>query len=103
MKYVTRIERFEIGDYPMVCVRSGRPATKMVPVQAHRISLWPWLFSGFDFILAKLAGDTNHPWGLLPFADGEVHSVTATYERGIGVILKGVHPDFVAATRRKQR
>lgn len=39
--YVTRIERFQRGDFPMVCVRSGLPATKMVPVQARRTTVWP--------------------------------------------------------------
>ena len=103
VKYVTRYERFVLGDFPMVCARSGRPATKLVPVQAWRSSLWPWLFfPGLSFLVAKLVGDSGHPWGLLPFAEGEVLGVTATYERGIGVILRGVHPEFVVATREAQ-
>ncbi len=75
----------------------------MVPVQAYRSSLWPWLFfPGASFFIAKWVGDSDHPWGLLPFAEGEVKGVTATYERPIGVILRGVHPSFVAATRASQ-
>jgi len=103
MKYVTRFDRFIIGDFPMVCVLSGRPATKLVPVQAYRSSLWPWLFfPGLDFLVAKWVGDSDHPWGLLPFAEGEVRSTKVVYERRIGVILHGVHPGFVAATRANQ-
>lgn len=104
VRYVTRFERFRLGDFPMVCVRSGLPATKMVPVQAYRSSTWPWLFfpSVMLFLVAKWVGDRDHPWGLLPFADGHVGGVTATYEKRIGVILRGAHPDFVAATREAQ-
>ena len=103
VKYVTRLERFEAGDFPMVCARSGKAATKMVPVQAYRSTVWPFLFfPGFSFILAKIIGDSNHPWGKIPFAEGEVGGVAATYERPIGVMLKGVHPDFVAAVKESQ-
>ena len=100
MKYVTRLDRFTAGDFPMVCVRSGQAATKMVPVQAYRSTIWPWFFfPGMAFLLAKLIGDRDHPWGRLPFAEGQVEGVTATYEKQIGVILKGVHPAFVEATK----
>lgn len=103
MKYVTRLDRFEAGDFPMVCVRSGAPATKLVPVQAYRDSRWPWLFFGsLSFIFAKWIGDRDHPWGLLPFAEGEARGVTATHDRGVGVILRGVHPRFVEETRSAQ-
>ncbi len=103
MKYVTRYERFVLGDFPMVCARSGLPATKLVPVQARRASMWPWLFfPGFAFLAASWVGDSDHPWGLLPFAEGQVRGVTATYEKRIGVILRGVHPDFVRATKLAQ-
>ncbi len=34
VEYVTRYERFILGDFPMVCARSGLPATKLVPVEA---------------------------------------------------------------------
>jgi len=100
---VTRHERFILGDFPMVCARSGLAATKLVPVQARRASLWPWLFfPGLAFLAASWVADGGHPWGLLPFAEGHVRGVSATYERGIGVILKGVHPEFVLATRHAQ-
>lgn len=103
VKYVTRFDRFVLGDYPMVCVRSGREATKWVPVQAYRSSVWPWLFfPGLGFVVAKWMADGDHPWGLLPFAEGQVGGVRATYEKRVGVILRGVHPDFVAATRAAQ-
>ena len=103
MRYVTRLDRFTVGDFPMVCVRSGRPATKMVPVEAYRSTVWPWFFfPGLLFVIAKLAGDSDHPWGQLPFAEGEVKDITATYEKQIGVILTGVHPAFIEATRADQ-
>lgn len=103
MKYVTRYERFIVGDFPMVCVRSGRKATKLVPVQAYRSTLWPWLlFPGLGFPVAKWIADSDYQWGLLPFAEGEVRDVTAVYERSIGVILRGVHPGFVTATKSAQ-
>lgn len=105
VKYVTRIERFQQGDYPMVCVRSGLPATKLVPVQARRSTLWPWFLLPISFIwfvVAKWAADSDHPWGKLPFAEGHVNGITATYEPSIGVIIKGAHPDFVEATRAAQ-
>ena len=105
VKYVTRIERFVQGDYPMVCVRSGLPATKMVPVQARRSTVWPWFLlplSIFWFVVAKWAADSDHPWGKLPFAEGHVDGITATYEKSIGVIIDGAHPAFVEATRKSQ-
>ncbi len=105
MKYVTRIERFKLGDYPMVCVRSGLPATKLVPVQARRTTVWPYLLlpiSAIGFFFAKWSADSDHPWGRLPFAKGQVRGITATYEKSIGVIIDGVHPDFIEATRLAQ-
>lgn len=102
-KYVTHIERFVAGDFPMVCARSGQPATKMVPVEAARSSVWPWLFfPGLGFLIARWVGDSDRPWGRLPFAEGQVRDVTATYDKQVGVILRGVHPEFVAATRAAQ-
>ena len=104
MKYVTRFDRFTAGDFPMVCVRSGRPATKMVPVQAYRTSTWPWFFvlNPLLFLVAKWVGDSDHPWGLLPFAEGHVRGITATYDKRMGVVLRGVHKDFVTAAKRAQ-
>ena len=106
MRYVTRIERFQLGRYPMVCVRSGLPATKLVPVQARRTTVWPWMllpFSVIWFAIVKWVADSDHPWGQLPFAEGHVEGITATYEKSIGVIIDGVHPEFVEAARRSQR
>ena len=89
----------------MVCVRSGLPATKLVPVQARRTTVWPWFLLPISvvwFVIAKWSADTDHPWGRLPFAEGHVEGISATYEKSIGVIIEGAHPDFVAATRRAQ-
>ncbi len=105
MRYVTRIERFQHGQYPMICARSGLPATKMVPVQARRTTVWPWMllpFSVIWFAVVKWIADSDHPWGKLPFAEGHVEGITATYEKSIGVIIDGVHPKFVEATRQSQ-
>ncbi len=103
MKYVTRLDRFVVGDFPMVCAHSGKPATKMVPVQAYRTSTWPWLFfPDFLFFVTKWVAESDHPWGKLPFADGEVKGVKAVYDKPIGVILNDVHPDFVAAVKKSQ-
>lgn len=105
MKYVTRLDRFQLGDYPMVCVRSGLPATKLVAVQARRTAVWPWLFlpvSTISWFLLKSLTDSRHPWGKLPFAEGRVRDITATYEKRIGVIVEGAHPDFIDATRIQQ-
>lgn len=104
MKYVTRYERFMVGDFPMVCVRSGLPATKMVPVEARRTPGWPWFFFGdlLQLVTALWVADSDRPWGRLPFAEGHVGGISASYDKRIGVILNGVHPDFVAATRQAQ-
>ena len=102
---MTTIERFQLGDYPMVCVRSGLPATKMVPVRARRTTVWPWFLlpaSLIGFVVAKWSADSDHPWGKLPFAEGHVNGVEATYDKSIGVIIDGAHSDFVEATRRSQ-
>lgn len=85
---------------------TGLPATKLVPVQARRTTVWPWIvlpFSVIWFAIVKWVADSDHPWGQLPFAEGHVEGVTATYEKSIGVIINGVHPEFVEATRRSQR
>jgi len=105
VKYVTWLDRFQLGDFPMVCVRSGLPATKVVAVQARRTAVWPWLFfpiSTISWFLLKSVTDSRHPWGKLPFAEGQVKDITATYEKRIGVIIKGAHPDFIKATQQHQ-
>ncbi|MEZ5408226.1 MAG: hypothetical protein R2761_09385 [Acidimicrobiales bacterium] len=87
------------GGIATLQLRSGFP----IDLLLRRASLWPWLFfPGLAFLAASWVGDSDHPWGLLPFAEGQVRGVTATYERGIGVILRGVHPDFVRATKLAQ-
>ena len=106
MKYVTRLDRFTVSDFPLVCVHSGRPAAKMIPVRARPSPLWPWVFlftlPALTFLLLFWIGGRNGHWGMLPHAEGEVGSVKVVYEKRIGVILRGVHPDFVAATRTRQ-
>jgi len=102
----TWIERFERGDYPMICARSGLAADKTVPVEAARRAVWPWWF----FPLNKLAWllmwrsvDKERLWGRLPFATGHVDGIEATWDKREGVvILRGVHPEFVEACRNSQ-
>ena len=89
----------------MVCVSSGLPATRLVAVQARRNSVWPWFFIPLGiihFLVAKWVGDSDHPWGKLPFAEGHVGGIEATYEKAIGVIINGVHPNFIEACRAAQ-
>lgn len=57
-----------------------------------------WIIFSSFFLYAALS--TPLPQG--EPAEGHVRGVTATYERGIGVILRGVHPEFVVATREAQ-
>ncbi len=103
VKYVTRLERFVAGDFPMVCARSGKPATVMVPVQAHRGPIWPpWRFYGLFRDIPEWDNDSPELWGQMPFADTEVGDIQAVYEESSGVILRGVHPDFVAAVKESQ-
>ncbi len=103
MRYVTRLKRFERGDYPMICVRTGLPADRLVKVRARRIAKWPSFFLGSGFIpflstLASVDGD-GPVWGLLPVSDDRETTVNITFDAKIGVILRGVHPDFVTATK----
>ncbi len=106
MQYVTSLERFQRGDFPDVCVRSGLPSTKIVLVEAAVSSpTWPWLFlpiSLFWFVVAKWTSEEDNLWGQLPFAEGHVDGVTATYDKKVGVIVEGVHPSFVKATEQQQ-
>lgn len=92
MEYVTNLERFEAGDFPMVCVRTGQPAATMAPIQAYDTS-FGW------FVLPEL---TKWVWGRLPFAEGVEQQIGAEYSKSVGVTLKNVHPDFVAAVREAQ-
>lgn len=101
----TWIERFEAGDYPMICARSGHPADKLVPVEAARRRGWPWVFSptGPLFWCARWVAGKARLWGQLPFAEGHVGGVTATWDKAENVVmLRGLHPSFVAACRQQQ-
>jgi hypothetical protein len=105
-RMATWIERFQLGDYPMVCARSGRPADRFVPVEAARRSAWPWFFGPFGLLFWVLhwSYDKERLWGRLPFATGEVGGISATWDKSERVVvLKGVHPDFVAACKEHQR
>src|SRR3954451_5484011 len=99
----TWIERFQQGDYPMVCARSGVPADKLVPVEAARTAVWPWWFfpmSVITWLLMSWTVDRERLWGQLPFATGHVEGVEATWDKQEGiVVLRGVHPAFIEACR----
>ncbi len=106
VKYVTRLERFESGDFPMVCVKSGRPATNLVPVEALKTSSRPWFLlpiSLVAFLVSRVFKDRNRPWGLLPFADGEETDIVATYDPTVGVVVRDVHQGFIDAVKESQR
>jgi hypothetical protein len=102
----TWIERFERGDYPMVCARSGLPADKLVPVEAARRASWPWWFlpiNAIAWLLMWRSVDKDRLWGHLPFATGHVEGVTATWDQQEGVVLlRGVNPVFVEACHEHQ-
>lgn len=106
VKYATRVERFRAGDYPPVCVRSGRPADKFVPVEAARRAAWPWFLfpiSIVGWLLSWKTVDRDRLWGHLPFTTGEVGAIEATWDkREQVVVLSGVHPAFVGACKRQQ-
>lgn len=104
--YVSRTDRFQQGDFPMVCVRSGEPADALVLVTAHRTSAWRWFVLPASIVWFAVAGRLGRRVGLegsLPFRTGEeAHvgrrgGVRLTYDRLIGVVIHGAHPDFVAA------
>ena len=105
--YLTQLDRFEAGDYPMVCVSSGLPADKLVPVQAERkAGDEAWLFvSVLAYIFAAWPRKNDNPWGLLPFANGHVGGIKVTYHptRKHIVRIRGAHPSFAKATQEKQR
>jgi hypothetical protein len=99
--------RFERGDYPLVCARSGRPADKFVPVEAARRAAWPFVLfpvSALAWLFAWASVDRDRIWGRLPFAAGQVTGISATWDRHADVVtLKGVHPDFIAACHAHQQ
>lgn len=106
VKYATRVERFRGGDYPAVCVRTGQPADKFVPVEAARRAAWPWVLfpvSALGWLLSWASVDRDRLWGRLPFASGEVGGIEVTWDRREQVVvLSGVHPGFVEACKRHQ-
>lgn len=106
MQYITQLERFQRGDFPDVCVRSGLPSTKTVLVEASVSSpTWPWFLlpiSLFWFVIAKWTSDEENLWGMLPFTEGHVDGISATYDSDVGVIAEGVHPAFVEAARQHE-
>lgn len=107
MRYATRLERFEVGDYPMVCARSGLRADKLVPVEAARRASWPWVFFPlhlFTWLLAASSVQRDRMWGKLPFAAGHVEGIAATWDRrSKTVTLTGVHQKFIDACHEHQR
>ena len=55
------------------------------------------------WLLAWFVVDRQRLWGQLPFANGHVEGILATWDRREGVVvLVGVHPSFVAACRAQQ-
>lgn len=102
----TWAERFQLGDYPLVCARSGLPADKLVPVEAAGRATWPWFFFPghlITWLFAWSRVDRDRLWGKLPFATGHVDGIEATWERRTGIVmLVGVHPEFVEACREHQ-
>lgn len=104
-RMATWAQRFEAGDYPMVCARSGLPADTLVPVEAERRAAWPWIFGPLSLTFWIARGSIAHDRlkGKVPFATGHIGRISAVWDRSEDVvILRGVHPDFVAACRRHQ-
>ena len=105
-RYVTRIERFRAGDYPLVCVVSGEAdAVELVCVSVRRVSLWPWMFLFLQpLIFFLMGGASQHVVvGWLPLAkDSMASSVTGYYEPGVGVVIQNAHHAFIAACREVQ-
>lgn len=110
-EYVTRLDRFQLGDFPMVCVVTGQPAAGMVEVEARRGSAWPWFLmpaSVVWFLLASRLNLDHSPTGLLPFAEGQEgalrrrNGLRVAHDRLIGVVIRGAHPGFVTSCRDHQ-
>ena len=102
-------ERFQAGDFPMVCARSGRPADRLLAVDASRSrpSMLPLLLLGVVPALLWWLLTRRRPaeWtgGHLPFATGRAEPVTAVWSKRRQVVrLLGVHPAFVTACRTHQ-
>jgi hypothetical protein len=102
-------EQFQAGDFPMVCVRSGLPADRLLPIEAgrRRRSVLPFLLLGVlpGLLWWLLAHRTvEWTWGRLPFATGQAQPVTAIWSKRRHLVhLNGVHPDFVSAHQLRDR
>ena len=99
------LQRFVDGDFPMVCARSGAPATQMLEVRPERASskrtkIVTWLPVGRAVDFASQALDSiTRPTGRLPYTSdhtADTIPVLHTPERDT-VQLLGVHPAFVRA------
>ncbi len=102
VKYQTRIERFEIGDFAMVCVRSGRTdGVELRTARAEPASAWwvDYLFWPFDRIFVKAF--SKKTIGLLPYAPGE-RDVNVVHDMELGIVISDAHPNFVNATKARQ-
>lgn len=107
MRYATNVERFEIGDYPMVCARCGHEADHLKGVRSARSADWPWFFFPLHlvvFVVTSWPSTKGAPVGRLPLCSlCNARQISAAWRKGErAVILKGVHADFVAATKEAQ-
>ena len=70
-----RVEDFEDGVLPLVCVATGAPSDRLYKVEAtSRAPGWVWLFLlGFPwglFLIPLVAGATRkRTWGFVPYTD----------------------------------
>jgi hypothetical protein len=108
VELATGVERFRTGDYPPVCVRSGLPADRWVPVEATpRAGRRPWILlplGALAWLVTWWGPDPERLWGLLPFAAGHVDGVSATWDRNRHVVvLSGAHPRFAEACEEHHR
>ena len=105
-RYVTRLDRFQEGDYPLVCAVSGvTDGVELVSVTVRRVSIWPWMFLFVQPLIYLFAGGPGRKVvvGWLPLAENSLaKSLDGYYEPGAGVILRNVHDSFVAACKEAQ-
>ncbi|MGH1503593.1 MAG: hypothetical protein ACRBI6_08555 [Acidimicrobiales bacterium] len=107
MRYATSVERFEVGDFPMVCARCGGTADHHRGYRAMRSADWPWIFFPLQpllFVLASWPSTDGAPEGRLPLCGLCNHRrISAAWrKRERAILLRGVHPDFATATQRHQ-
>jgi hypothetical protein len=99
-RMATWVERFQAGDYPMVCARSGLPADDLVPIEAARRAPRA---GTLPRTWGRRGRRDDRLWGRLPFASGHVDGIVARWDRRAGVVtISGVHPAFIEACRRDQ-